>query len=56
MLESVSPNASLLNYPSLFGYFLTRKIAEAAEAYLWLVKDSNVTGFTASSEGGLNIV
>jgi NAD(P)-dependent dehydrogenase (short-subunit alcohol dehydrogenase family) len=36
---------------------LTKETAEeVADAYLWLMKDSNVTGFTASSDGGLNVV
>jgi NAD(P)-dependent dehydrogenase (short-subunit alcohol dehydrogenase family) len=29
---------------------------EVAEAYLWLMKDSNVTGFVACSDSGANLV
>ncbi|TVY83966.1 Short-chain dehydrogenase/reductase ATR9 [Lachnellula suecica] len=32
------------------------KPEEVAEAYLWLMKDSNVTGFVARSDSGANIV
>lgn len=29
---------------------------EVAECYLWLMKDSNVTGFVASSDAGAKLV
>lgn len=29
---------------------------DVAEAYLWLMKDSNVTGFVASSDSGSKLV
>ncbi|TVY81232.1 Short-chain dehydrogenase/reductase [Lachnellula suecica] len=32
------------------------KAEEVAEAYLWLMKDSNVTGFVACSDGGEKLV
>ena len=43
----------LINYIAYAHIFLAD---EVAEAYLWLMKDSNVTGFVASSNSGVMLV